>query len=331
MKIDNQEFKRLLEAYIRQTATEQERKLLDRFFESYNQPVIVEEYSPEHLTGMEREMLTQILQRVKARKERKLYAYGLAAAATFALCLVASYLLFFKSSSQGPTDQPVATQLNLLIKSTGKGQKRNLTLPDGTQVRLNSNSSLQFPELFSDDNRVVVLEGEAFFNVTADASKPFVVQTEGVKTTVLGTSFNVRSHPDRGLQITLVEGTVNVEISNTQESSVLSPGQQATLAPGTTTINTVQLTDVTPFIEWKDDVIRFNATPMTQVVAQLEEWYGVDIQLKNKALATCRITARYEAEPLVNVLKSLEFMLKAKYTLTSKEVTLDGKGCNGNR
>ena len=107
----------------------------------------------------------------------------------------------------------------MIDKSNPRGMKTTILLSDGTKVKLNSETSLRYPEYFSDSVRIVYLKGEAFFEVERDESKPFIVISKGIRTKVLGTSFDIRAYPDEvELSVGVVEG--KVQVTGTDKSGV---------------------------------------------------------------------------------------------------------------
>lgn len=191
--------------------------------------------------------------------------------------------------------------------STPQGGQYQLTLPDGTKVWLNSSSTLRFPAVFDHKERIVELEGEAYFEVTAHSKQlstgnggtgeriPFRVRTRGQMIDVLGTHFNVSAYADETLtKTTLLEGSVRVSIpsgsdakhdrTNNTLSKVLRPGQQAKVPSADKTEDGVQgisvnAADPEEAIAWKNGMFQFNNTDIYTIMKQLERWYGVDVDM----------------------------------------------------
>jgi transmembrane sensor len=316
MNIDEQHFKRLLDAYLRGHATPDEKKLLDDFFETY--PQLSRASADADSTAREalwRQLAARMPAQAPAGKERRLptFWYAVAAALTvFAL----SWFLIVRYTRE--TAVPVVAQLRQAV--TDRGQKLKIELLDGTQVTLNANSKLEFPERFAGDTREVYLTGEAYFQVAHDAAHPFIVHTAVANTLVLGTSFNVKLIDNR-TEVTLVEGKVDVG------GVILKPNQQAIARSGGQPVE-VRDIDVTAFVDWKDNILRFDNMPLGEAVTVLQDWYGVDITLEDPALAACTISATYRKETLKNVLTSVSYMLKLTYQQDGNKIVLQGRGCN---
>lgn len=319
MPLHEHDVRRILDAYLAGRATEEESRLLETFFLEHKNEMRESDLRPEEYIFMEDRLRTKIFDRISPRRPNRSWSW--AVAASVSLLMIAGFFIGFPGKENTTTMRQQAT---LLTRSTVKGQKLTIRLGDGSIVKLNTNSTLTFPDKFEGKHREVTLSGEAFFDVAHDSSAPFVVKTSQGKVTVLGTTFNIRENSDVG-EVTLVSGKVRV--TDTTDAAVfLKPNQQARLSGGRRGIDTLTV-DVRPYIEWKDNVLSFRQRELEGAIADLESWYGVDITLLSPELKSCKITARYENESLENVLESFKFMLKGKYTLQDKKVTISGKGC----
>ncbi|MFW5760090.1 MAG: FecR family protein [Cyclobacteriaceae bacterium] len=214
-------------------------------------------------------------------------------------------------------------------KSTEKGQKLTVFLKDGTKVILNSESSLVYPQFFEDSLRVVYLKGEAFFDVAKNAKVPFKVISEAAETTVLGTQFNINSQQDNQSIISLVSGSVLVELSNYQSQHVqrikLSPGQAAT---ANLNVDKLQVTnfDYEETILWKDGILYFQQASFDQLISKLENWYGVVIEVNGKEnIDKKHFSGKFDNESLKNVLESVSFSKNFSYQITEKKVIINFK------
>lgn len=277
---------------------------------------ISEEVKEEILLGIQTRIGTNL------RTDRKPgFPVWLRAAAAISFLLIASYFLFTQYLSQTETNQPLA---KIKEVRASKGQKLDIRLPDGSRVKLNANSKILYPEKLSGDTREVTLEGEAYFDVNPNPSRPFIVHTQYASTTVIGTSFNVLVTPET-TAITLVEGKVNVSLPAGQ-TVALVPNEQALISQESKNITTQQV-DVEKYIEWKSNTLRFDNTSVREAFATMENWYNVEIDVKDPTLLDCVITSKYKNESLENVLNSFTFMLKMDFKLDGNHVTVSGQGC----
>lgn len=196
-----------------------------------------------------------------------------------------------------------------------------LTLSDGTKVELNANSRLRYPVSFSEDQREVFLEGEAFFDVVPDARRPFKVHSGQLITTVLGTEFNVKYIPVLGgTEVALVEGSVEVEVSgksNAGSSVTLEPDQWVRYSNLDRTM-TVQ-EGVGERILWRDGILEFKENTLLEVASTLENWYGVEIEIENSSANEIKITGTFEDQSLEHVLETLNFVAGVEYKMEKGE------------
>lgn len=168
---------------------------------------------------------------------------------------------------------------NLL--STPRCGEFQMVLPDGTNVKLNAESSIKFPDSFSSNERRVMITGEVYFEVAKLAdNKPFVVVCgDRARVEVLGTHFNINSYENElNIKTTLVEGSVKVISSLTNSSIIITPGQQASVAnDGSVSVNEV---DVDEAIAWKNGKFIFEKADIQTIMRQLARWYNVEVEFK---------------------------------------------------
>jgi len=154
--------------------------------------------------------------------------------------------------------------------STPNGGQYQLTLPDGTKVWLNAASSIRYPTAFPSKTREVEIIGEAYFEVTKNPTKPFIVKTNKDVITVLGTHFNVNAYSDnRYIKTSLLEGAVQVD------GRILKPGH-AYINGKILQINLEQE------VAWKNGVFNFNQLSLREAMQQLSRWYDVEIVYKDE-------------------------------------------------
>lgn len=178
-------------------------------------------------------------------------------------------------ASDGGQSEP-SDILNLVTLTTPKGGQYQIMLPDGTSVWLNAASSLQYSPHAVAGERVVRLDGEAYFEVARDEKSPFKVITAGQVIEVLGTHFNVSSYADDPtVKTALVAGQVRVVDQATQEEAILKPGEYAVSA-GNAPMQVVK-GDVSNAIAWKNGLFRFDNTDIETIMRQLSRWYDVEV------------------------------------------------------
>lgn len=210
-----------------------------------------------------------------------------------------------------------AVQYNLL--ATPRGGQFRVTLPDGTQVWLNAASTLRYPTAFTGPERLVEVNGEAYFEVAGDASRPFRVKVKDAEVQVLGTSFNVNAYADEPtIQTTLLEGSVKLSANNNQV--LLKPGQQAILAVNKEFhINEVNPNDA---IAWKNGYFLFKNEDIESVMRTIARWYDVDVSYQGdvKKQRLGGTVSRYEK--LEDLLKTIELTKSLKFKIEGRRVTI---------
>lgn len=245
---------------------------------------------------------------VKQLSKRKYLKF--AASILLFIGLATTWLLFFNAEPE------------MLSKKTEYGQKMRITLPDGSLVHLNSGSSIEYPEKFGAENRIIQLKGEGFFEVKRNPKKPFIVKTEAVETKVLGTSFNINAYHLNDPSITVASGSV--QVSTDSQTLILNPNQRAYLAENELkSENILAQNDIL----WKDGILKFMDTPMLTVKNRLEKWYNVEIQFEEKSLQNCVFTGQFKNEKLMIVLEVLKETFSITYEVKSKLIIIKGKGC----
>ncbi|ERJ57215.1 FecR family protein [Sphingobacterium paucimobilis] len=194
---------------------------------------------------------------------------------------------------------------------TPKGGFYTLLLPDGSKVWLNAETKIKYPIHFGGSERRIELQGEAYFKVTHDATKPFIVKTDKQEITVLGTSFNVEAYGKDLEATTLVEGSV--KISSGQRRLLLEPGQQA-IVDSKNAIQKKQVDD-SQYTAWINGDFSFVDTEINEVMSQISRWYNIDIVYDQKGndLRLSGMVARNK--PLDTVLNILEMTGKVKFEL----------------
>ncbi|GEP94093.1 FecR family protein [Chitinophaga cymbidii] len=204
-----------------------------------------------------------------------------------------------------------ATQWNTL--EVPAREDYTIVLSDGTEVSLNSASSLRFPFSFKGSNtREVEVRGEAFFKVAPDASKPFIVRTHAGDVQVLGTSFNINTYESGKLKASLVEGSVKT--SYRTEARILRPGEQA--INQTSGRMTVQAFDKEEVLSWMKGVYYFNSSPMIKVAEVVDRWYDVQMVFDNPAIAGYKYDGKLDkTAPLEDFLEVLRLTKRIEYRM----------------
>ncbi|MEL7147284.1 MAG: FecR domain-containing protein [Bacteroidota bacterium] len=246
--------------------------------------------------------------------------YRLVAAAAILVftAVVVLYQFYWQDQDKG---QASDVKLSTTVKTTKRGEKLTFRLPDGSMVKLNAASSLSYSSDYGSEKRVVELVGEAFFEVTKNPDKPFLVNTNLMTVKALGTSFNVSSYQSADSQaVTLVSGKVAVNKLNDGNSVILNPGEQASTAMNNSGINVAKV-NTTHFINWKNDVLVLDSDDFDEIKSRLELWYGVDFTIVGKP-ARRQYNGTFQRESLENVLQSLAYSAAFQFEIDGKNVII---------
>ncbi len=240
-------------------------------------------------------------------KRFKLYQNLLRVAAVLIIGLTISTLFL----SQKPDKPHYATVIETV--KTPYGARTNFTLPDGSEVWLNSGSTISFPRQYG-EIRNVELAGEAYFKVLKDG-KPFLVKTVLGEVEVMGTSFDVKAYPNETFETTLVEGSVKVSNQNNQVAT-LKPGQQSRINGANELAMKEVNTDL--ITSWKEGKLIFVKEPFENVSRELERWYNVRIELQGNRLKKLGYTGTIELETFSEVLELINTTTPIKSVFDKK-------------
>jgi transmembrane sensor len=203
--------------------------------------------------------------------------------------------------------------------STPVGGQYHLTLADGTSVWLNAASSIRYPTAFTGAERKVEITGEAYFEVTHNAAKPFRVQSAQQVVEVLGTHFNVNTYADENkTKTTLLEGSVKVTGSNS--SKLIKPGQQAVLSGSNLTVAEA---DVEEAVAWKNGYFKFNENLET-IMGKIARWYDVRIVYQSRPDPGYLFEGEISrARHLSEILKIMEYTGKVHFTVEGRRIIVN--------
>lgn len=203
------------------------------------------------------------------------------------------------------------------------GRRFNIQLADGTNVHLNSGSSLRYPTFFKEgENRKVELNGEAYFDVAKDKEHPFIVSSDAMDIEVLGTQFNVTNYPENDQICTvLVEGSVQITDDKNTTPTLLKPNHKA---EWNKTSSKIQLKEVDTYryTAWMEGKLIFRNSTFKNIELALERKYNVKIDVKNKELANEFFDATFDVETIEEVLESFKVSYTFNYQITENEILI---------
>lgn len=209
--------------------------------------------------------------------------------------------------------QPVFNKI-----ATPRGGQYTITLPDGSRVWLNASSSLRYPAVFSNSNRVVELKGEAYFEVAKQAGQPFVVKVDEMEVKVLGTHFNIMAYDDEpAVNTTLLEGAVEVKKAGVARK--LKPGQGASLHRQSGELELLPEVNTEEAVAWKNGFIQFEGNDIRSAMRQIARWYDVEVVYKGNVPAHFRGIIPRNV-PVSQVLKMLELTEEVHFEIRDRQI-----------
>ena len=211
---------------------------------------------------------------------------------------------------------------------TEKGVKARITLPDSSTVWLNSDTKIEYPEVFDKYSRNVTLSGEAYFEVKSDSLSPMIITTsKGFQVKVTGTTFNIKAYDnDIVAQATLYSGSISLLYKNNQNIIVeknLKPNQSVDLANGNTYLKTnPSPEELEVACIWKMGKIYFDSTPLGEAIKILNRWHGTQFIVKDPEILDYKITANFENESIVQILELIKLTTFIDYSISGNKITL---------
>ncbi|MDR1746116.1 MAG: FecR domain-containing protein [Tannerella sp.] len=240
------------------------------------------------------------------------------AAAVLLILLGMGY--WFASQKNAPTEV-IAVQKQLIAQN----DKERFTLSDGTVVWLNAKSQLTCPETFVEDRRIVSLEGEGYFEVAEDKTKPFVVQAGSIAIEVLGTAFNIANYrSDSIIETVLVRGSVQVAGTSLGDNIRLKPDQM--LVCGKTGKDAeVSATNAKRRADWTKDRLVFDNDCLADILVSMESWYKVRIKCPESFARRTRMSLTIRDEGIEEILRAMALIVPIRYSVRGNEVSITPK------
>lgn len=327
----------LLKKYYTNTCSKEE---LTEFLEAIQDPnsalmldhALHDAFKKNQLDGLNKSQLQfdDLKKAIKTRRpfvrsvQAKSWKWGIAASLVF---LVSFAVTMYDRSTR--TEVPVQVAVSaqpMTVKST-QTERRLIILPDGSSVWLNKESKLQYPDAFSENQREVSLTGEAYFDIKPDTSRPFIIHSGEIKTTVLGTAFNIRAFPEEAsVVVTVTHGRIRVEDNNRNEK-VLTDRQQLLINVAGSHVIQQRVADNTD-TEWKEEDLVLDNITFAEARKLIQDRYGVEIVFQNDALKSCRFTSTFLKDASLNqILTAICIVNRATFEIEGNTISIKGEGC----
>ncbi|GAB3314459.1 FecR domain-containing protein [Larkinella ripae] len=325
----------LLKKYLEGTCTAEEAERVEQWYAALNEgEARLNEFDqPRHLKKIQ-----AIVSRRQSDEKpaepinpvRPLWSTAGRWAAAAVVLLVGGLGLYFYATTQKPAPERAANAVSVLNRQK---QVIRHQLPDGSKVWLNPDAKIEYAAgAFSETSRTVTIEGEAFFDVTKDPSRPFYVKSNSLLVKVLGTSFNVKSNPDRSrYEVSVVTGKVSVSAPDhegKEKSVLLLPRQQAVFEVASGLLTATEFSKFREKVEtWQPVSLTFEDEKLSEIAIRLQKKYGIKVQLANARLANCRLKATFDHNRLSEILDITTQMVEASYEMRGDTIVIDGEGC----
>jgi transmembrane sensor len=270
------------------------------------------------------------------------------AAVFIGICFSFGYLYFTQNGQQlaaGSNNNEVVVK---------RGSKSRLLLPDGTQIWLNGDSKLIYNQKFNGTTREVELEGEAYFDVTKDKNRPFIIHTKAMDIKVLGTAFNVKAYAeDKTTEASLIHGSIEASFKDRpNEKIILKPNEKIvfannrrlsipqkivaanknTIAPNLPIITVTKITyeanrkdSLVAETGWTKNTLVFHSETFEDLALRLERWYNVKIRFENEAIKQLKLTGTFEKESIQEVIGYLSSTARFTYKINKDEIIISKK------
>lgn len=311
----------LFQNYLSKTATDLEKRELNLWIASNSE---LQEWLEMQLRESENVMdeaqqiriLENIHRKIDKQNQKKFaFPSWLKNAAAIALVLITTGSIFYaiRSNKSEPTYYSSVEAM--------RGQKSNITLPDGTKVILNSESTLKYNTDFNQKSREIALDGEAFFEVAKNTNLPFVVEVGNLSIKAVGTAFNVRAYSNENIvSTTLTEGKVSVKTP--YETMDLIPNERMEFSRDEKKLEKIQLENAKLSLGWLNDQLSFENTTLAVVASNLSRIYNVEIELSSESIKQQRFTGIISNNSLQSVLRILSLTSPIRYTIKDNKVIL---------
>lgn len=309
------EFDRLLDLYQKGLLTGKEKEMLENW---------LDQLDSGNATPLSVAEINSVKKNINSRiNPPRLGQWTIVKIAASVLIVVAAGILAFKFTS-GTTPKP-----SDLATISGNGTVTKIALPDGTLVWLKGNSSLESPPAFSGDTRNVILHGEALFEVTKDPGHPFVIEAGKIITTVLGTSFNLKSETDN-VELTVLTGKVSLRSCDDAKGVIVMPMERVVYNSQKLLVSRENISreEKTATLTGTDYSMAFNDAALGEIFNRIENKFDVTISVNNESIRKCVIRADFSDQSLKETMDMICQALNFKYSAKDNAIVVTGEPCH---
>lgn len=325
--MEESEFNRLIRKYQQNLLSDEERAVVDEWLESFSMEKKDNQWSQADKDRLKGKLFAQIRGDKKAPSLGNAHIFGNPYAWRVAATLLLLVSLTYALWQVAPEEK--TPKISTWEVSVSGGIKKIL-LSDGSIVWLKGNSTLSYPGSFAEDQRKVALTGEALFEVSPDASRPFIIQCGELITTVLGTSFNIKAD-EKNIEVVVLTGKVSLTSGKDPEGIIVLPKEKALYSRENNVLAKVE--EKVDKVEAQKAVIgteypmHFEDTGMEEIIRRIEGKFSVEVHTVDDKIRNCVITADFTSQPLERTLDMIAQALGVEYEIGDGTVTITGEGC----
>lgn len=316
--MNDHEFGLLIEKYQKGQLSNKEKKMLDKWFENMGNENVKEAWADEDNQRLKTKILSSMKPAKKSVFMNKFQGIYRVAASIILLATLA-YLV----SPYASVKQKIAIQ-----QATSSAEINKVILPDGSLVWLKGNSRLNFPSAFSGNTRNVSLQGEALFEVAKDPAHPFVIQCGDLITTVLGTSFNIKTTQEN-IEVVVLTGKVSLTSVTDKQGLIVLPNQKAVYNGQQKQLAKVDSAgeEKVAAIKGTEYNMEFEDTPVKEIIKRIEGKFNVKVHTRDPKLNNCMVTGNFTDQSLEGTINIISQALSFEYEIMDGSVLLKGAGC----
>ena len=342
-----QDLLKLLEKYCDNQCSELEKQQVLDWYKSVGYQGLEKELSQFDEIIEKNKIWKLVRQKINSEKKKNLlplwpYVKWASAAAVFLIFCVAGWLLQQNYGAITFTSTGSHARIAYIINQNQSIEKNNYTkltiafkLEDGSIIRLKPGSKIIYPAHFEKSQREIVLKGEAFFEVSKDKARPFLVYTENLTTRVLGTSFNIKAYEDgNDIEVSVKTGKVSVSCDGKIYNNIinkskveLSPNQEAFYYKKENRLVKRIVENPEMLVSKELHRFAFENARMAEVFEKIEELYGIEIVAETPEIYNCNLTAEFTNQPLMTRMDMICKSIGATYEVEEGRITVRGAGC----
>lgn len=235
--------------------------------------------------------------------------------------------LFIISQNNASSEEVVVAKTTIdheiISKTTPNGRKFRMTLDDGSFVHMNSASSIVYPNKFDAESRDIEIEGEVYFDIARDETRPFKIKVKDYYVEVLGTSFNIQAHEDEAeFAVSVESGSVKVKLNEDGSNTIILEKDQKLIFNPETNVTEIMDVVAKDALSWREGILKFDSTPMSKVEKIVQRWYGVNLIIEGESIRQKSISGTHKNKNIKSVIEALTFATNTSYSVKNNSIII---------